>query len=71
MDILTDIVIIVCSANPGQSKKAITHASGKIMLYGKFDLKITCGSRVMSIYSLNENGQTHIVITVLTQGSCN
>ena len=40
MDILTDIVIIVCSANPRQSKKAITHASGKIMLYGKFDLKM-------------------------------
>ena len=41
------------------------------MLYGKFNLKITCGSRVMSIYSLNENGQTHIVITVYTKGSCN
>ena len=61
MDILTDIVIIVCSANPHQPKKAITHASGSIMLYGKFDLKITCGSRVMSIYSLNENGQLQCI----------
>ena len=40
-------------------------------LYAKFDLKITCGSRVMSIYSLNEKERTHIVIIVHTQGSCN
>ena len=40
-------------------------------LYAKFYLKITCGSRVISIYSLNENGGTHIVIIVHTQGSCN
>ena len=40
-------------------------------LYAKFDLNITCGSRVMSINSLTENGWPHIVIIVHIQGSCN
>ena len=40
-------------------------------LYAKFDKNILCGSRVMSINSLTEDGRTHIVIIVQTQGSCN
>ena len=39
-------------------------------MYTKCDQNIPCGSRVMNI-SLTANRQTHFVITVQTQGSCN
>ena len=44
--------------------------NGDMHLLAKFDQNIPCGSSVMSIYSLTEDGQTHIVIIVQTQGSC-
>ena len=34
-------------------------------LYAKFDQNISCGSSVMSLYSLTEDGQTDIVIIII------